>query len=630
VKRFSLSALPVIAAVALYFTSGSSLAALAVGLLLVLGLLGPRLVIPPRGVALLALVSVVGTFLVQPPVPRAGGFLFEPALALSGGLFSCFGSAVLLLRKSKGWEEQLILVTSTVTLVVAGNTTSAFPFAYLVGLYTVFLVLYLRSLSFGTTPRTIVSTGISLLFALALAVALSWSEAGFNSLFTSMQSWSSSVNFGEVASIKPQSGPGGMKVLVRVFSEDPENYLAARRYVEYRANKWKAVPAQTASPESYHARSAYFLRGELPEKWSAKTQDRIEITTLGPEALLAPLNTRVLTVELEKAAINWCGDLLVEEAGGGFTGSYQVALGPNPLEEEADYLQSCLEAEVAPEVSALAREVAGEGPDAIKVARLVQYFQENFEYGFGYPFERSQDPVADFLRERPAAHCEVFATCLALMCRQVGVPARYVQGFLVREKNEWGDYWVSRERDAHAWVEVYIQGKGWVQVDSTPPGVSAPVESSSSWSEFIDVAKRLVQRAFAYLSRGPSALMNDVYGLVQKYPLPTALALLGLIGWRLRKRFKRPTRGLVKTVATPPHPNILKLQSMLSELERIADEPRPRGMTLLEWAEKVPSVASFLKAYSEVRYSRPVPDETALSRLIALLEEVRPNNEARP
>jgi transglutaminase superfamily protein len=622
VKRVSLTALAVVSALALYLTSGSSLAIWVTVVLGVAGFVGERLEIPPRPLLVITLVCVVGPFVWQPELPRASGFLFEPGLSFAGGLFSCLGTAVLLLRRNRGWEELLILGTSTVTMLTAGNTTAAFPFAYAVAIYTICLVAFLRFRRLGFRASTFATSSLALVFALGLAVVLGWSEAGFNNFFSSMQSWSASINFGDIAGIKPQSGPGGTKVLLRVFSGNPENYMAARRYVKYESQKWRGAEARKVFPKNFEGQPGYLLRGPLEKDWNPERTDRIEVATLSPDALLAPLNSRVIKVNLDDAELSWCGDLVVKDTGAGFAGSYEVAMGAIPLEEDPEYLQRCLEVEVSTEVAALAQEIAGAGSDKFKVFNLVKFFQENFEYGFGFPFDRADDPVAKFLEERPPAHCEVFATSLALMCRSVGVPARYVQGFLVRERNEWGGYWVSRERDAHAWVEVYIEGAGWVQVDSTPPGVSGEVESASSWGEFSDWVKRMFQRAWAFVARGPTAMLKDLSDLLSRYPLGFGFLLFIAVGWRLRHRLRFQRTGVAGEESEPVHPSVVKMQSFLNAYEQAVGEERPSGFTLLEWAQQQPEDRIFLETYSEVRYSRDVPSDEALERLEELLNAV--------
>ena len=57
---------------------------------------------------------------------------------------------------------------------------------------------------------------------------------------------------------------------------------------------------------------------------------------------------------------------------------------------------------------------------------------------------------------------------MALLCRSIGIPARYVTGYLVTEKNSETGRYIVREKDAHAFVEVYIAGYGWMTFDPTP------------------------------------------------------------------------------------------------------------------------------------------------------------------
>jgi len=69
-----------------------------------------------------------------------------------------------------------------------------------------------------------------------------------------------------------------------------------------------------------------------------------------------------------------------------------------------------------------------------------------------------------------------------VMLRSLGIPARLVTGFLATEWNEFGGYYTVRQRDAHAWVEVYYPHSGWVTMDPTP--ASAAVPSFSVWETF--------------------------------------------------------------------------------------------------------------------------------------------------
>jgi len=54
-----------------------------------------------------------------------------------------------------------------------------------------------------------------------------------------------------------------------------------------------------------------------------------------------------------------------------------------------------------------------------------------------------------------------------VLMRNAGIPARVVTGFAGGLRNPYGDYWVLRRMDAHAWAEVWLPGRGWVRVDPT-------------------------------------------------------------------------------------------------------------------------------------------------------------------
>jgi protein-glutamine gamma-glutamyltransferase len=78
--------------------------------------------------------------------------------------------------------------------------------------------------------------------------------------------------------------------------------------------------------------------------------------------------------------------------------------------------------------------------------------------------------LAYFLFTRRSGHCEFFAAAMTVMLRDIGIPARYVGGFLPGEYNDVGGDWIVRASDAHTWVEVFFPGYGWMTFDPTPPG----------------------------------------------------------------------------------------------------------------------------------------------------------------
>lgn len=129
--------------------------------------------------------------------------------------------------------------------------------------------------------------------------------------------------------------------------------------------------------------------------------------------------------------------------------------------------------------------------------RLTDYLWKRFAYSLSPDGGRSlvEDPVVGWLESGTKGHCELFAGAFILLAREAGYPARMVVGFAGGSWNAVEDYFVVRNRDAHAWVEIYDTGpQEWLRIDPTPgSGSSDPaavVQGSmafeSGWSAWLD------------------------------------------------------------------------------------------------------------------------------------------------
>ena len=105
--------------------------------------------------------------------------------------------------------------------------------------------------------------------------------------------------------------------------------------------------------------------------------------------------------------------------------------------------------------------------DYDKAAALEKYFLEN---GFVYDTEYTPDDesIDYFIFKGKTGVCTSYATAMTLMARSAGLTARYVEGFAAFERNDSGEF-IVRDRHAHAFVEVYIPGAGWLTFDPTVP-----------------------------------------------------------------------------------------------------------------------------------------------------------------
>lgn len=104
-------------------------------------------------------------------------------------------------------------------------------------------------------------------------------------------------------------------------------------------------------------------------------------------------------------------------------------------------------------------------PEAL-IQRALALFNAQFVYSLTPP-PLARDSVDDFLFSTREGYCEHFASAFAVMMRNAGVPTRVVTGYQGGEFNRIGEYWLIRNSDAHAWTEVWLEGRGWVRIDPT-------------------------------------------------------------------------------------------------------------------------------------------------------------------
>ena len=188
---------------------------------------------------------------------------------------------------------------------------------------------------------------------------------------------------------------------------------------------------------------------------------------------------------------------------------------------------------------------AGAGPRRYdQVLALTRYLQTHYRYSqqLGH-VPPGKDPVDWFLFDAKIGYCEQFATAATLMLRSLGIPARLATGYATGQYDPVLDQSVVRARDAHAWVEVYFGGHGWVPVDPSPgyAGLAA-TQFPNRW------AAAGLARLLPHLSVGAPLAAAASLGLAALAPAGAALLValvLVLRRWRPRlpPRRSRPAAG---------------------------------------------------------------------------------------
>lgn len=146
------------------------------------------------------------------------------------------------------------------------------------------------------------------------------------------------------------------------------------------------------------------------------------------------------------------------------------------------YLQ--LPTDFSPRIQALALDLATDLSNPYdQAAAITNYLRSNIEYAplVSFP-EGTEDPLEYFLFESKKGFCNYYASAEVLMLRSIGIPARLAVGFAQGEPNLQNTFYTVREKDAHAWPEVYFPDFGWIEFEPTgnQEPVNRPLEREDS------------------------------------------------------------------------------------------------------------------------------------------------------
>jgi len=133
------------------------------------------------------------------------------------------------------------------------------------------------------------------------------------------------------------------------------------------------------------------------------------------------------------------------------------------------YLQ--LPESISQDIRHLAKSIMN-GEDRMKdILSLHRFFNDgSFRYSLkNLPYTKS--PLDDFLFKNRYGNCEYFASAFAVMLRIAGIPTRLIGGYRGGYYNEVGRYYLVPQKNAHVWVEAFLENRGWVRLDPTPASI---------------------------------------------------------------------------------------------------------------------------------------------------------------
>src|SRR5579863_9127523 len=349
----------------------------------------------------------------------------------------------------------------------------------------------------------------------------------------------------------------------------------------------------------------------------------------------------------------------------------QAARGEYPQELREKYLQL---PRLDPRIKQLADRITSRSRNPYdKVANIERYLRTQYAYTLDLTGFKNDDPLAYFLFVRRAGNCEYFAAAMTVMLRAEGIPARYVTGFLQGQYNDLAGDYIVRESDAHAWVETYFPGYGWITFDPTPGGNETPHGLFAriglywdwfqfAWSEWVinyDFSHQVTlaenlrkssqnwsERARSYALRKEHAAMRFLLDLdrrveASRYTLPSILAFLialllyirggpmiayAAARWRLRAGH---SGNLTASLAA------FEYRAMLRLLEK-RGWTKADSQTPLEFAATIPDVniaapvAQLTQLYQSARFgNHSAPTDQMSAVLRSIRDSLRPREPAR-
>jgi transglutaminase-like putative cysteine protease len=390
-------------------------------------------------------------------------------------------------------------------------------------------------------------------------------------------------------------------------------YLRGAAFDRYNGHSWSRTTGSTQMRAEQLGNSIRIRR------WPDPAHDRklrIDLEAIDPSVVFVPPDAVALTILTPTNVVPSAIPTLYMSQEGQLTYRtlnegglrYEVALADGnesplqPLDPASRARYLALPADLPARVGELAKSWIGSETDPERRAKRIEAaLRKGYRYDLESPSGATKNPLDDFLFVSKRGHCEFYSTAMAVMLRTQGVPTRNVNGFIGGTFNRFGRYYAVRQGDAHSWVEVYVDGKGFVRFDPTPPADAAPQSEITGVLAFVrDMVEAAAQRwdrnVVGYDMRQQVSLfraVRDRYGELKTKsrvastmlasPRRAFLSLTGLVLIVGAAIYWYRRRGKPKQKVTPPS-EVEARQRETAELYRALDAalalrgaPRPSG-----------------------------------------------------
>jgi transglutaminase-like putative cysteine protease len=596
-------------------------------------------------------------------------------------------AALKLLTARRARDYLLVSVVGCLAMLFAAVLSASLTFFLFLSLFLVFAIAALASAEIRGSiraPHNVARAG-GRWFHLRLTAVTLWmtlgvfaltgglffilprtAQAAFHHLLPQrfhVPGFSNEVRLGEIGEIR-QRGAAVMHARI-VEATHPE------------ALKWRGLALTRFNGTRWFNAADSRIPVRVPDGGDLQVADTVQQLRrgerIGYEVQLNPLGTDVLFFAGRPEQIRVDSPVLLRTASGSYhlpraqgvrygasslledTAEPPAYLAPLPPEERMADLEL---PPLDPRIAELARRVtAGAITDEVRAQAVENHLQRRYAYTTRLLSRQVPDPLAYFLFDRRAGHCEYFASAMAVMLRLTGIPARVATGFQTGVFNPVSGWWVIRAQDAHSWVEAWLPGRGWTTFDPTPPADHPPPTSLLSrlgfyldaaetfWQEWVlnynldrqlslalrmeDSSRSLSARWVDRAQRFAQAL-GSLAAWARRYAVALAVLLLAVVlgrllgpralaRWRTATRVRQVQRGLARSSDAT-----MLYERLLASLKHRGFD-KPSWITPSEFARLLPAsdtavlVRQFTSAYNDMRFGGRLE---AAPRMVELLETI--------
>jgi transglutaminase-like putative cysteine protease/Ca2+/Na+ antiporter len=311
--------------------------------------------------------------------------------------------------------------------------------------------------------------------------------------------------------------------------------------------------------------------------------------------------------------------------------------------------------------------------DAEIAKNISDYLRKNFAYTLDLTDAKrikGEDPIVAFLYRMRRGHCEYFAGAMTLMCQSLGIHARMVIGFACNEYNRVGGFYVVRQSQAHAWVEV-LTPQGWQMFDPTSGRQAQGNGQAGAWRQFKQLfdyieftwansvvaydqdnrqnlitgletkltttaatSHQAVQQAYSWFGTAQSWFLSSY--LLAGILILMAVGIFGAVLWFAWERFRLRRRvahlGL-KGLSVSDQMRLLRQLGFYDDMTRLLARQRivrPRHLTPLEFSnslaylptEAFDLVRELTRIFYRIRFGRSQLKPAQQRRLLVALEHL--------